>query len=657
MKKFATYLVILALLLSGCGADPSAQMDADFVSVETTQPSEVTETPVATEPPVTTKPFEETEHQTATESTEIIELPVATQPAPTQPVSTQPVAGQATSTQKPTAQPTVATNSSKLEINTAADTVVLLGDTMQIDYSYTGKKPLTWTSDNPSCVTVNQNGIVKGVSGGSATVTVTDGTLSAQVVIHADEMLIRTPSDLVIAVGETLQLDYTFVGDPTFFSWESYDPQVFTIDENGLITGVGSGYGRACACDGYKRWSIYINVIAKEDKTASYDLLTNCAFYDGITKFVGNNLRISGKNSHLRKADGSNNDRISTWTVSANPTNPGQSNPIYPDRNYYITSSNPDVISIVNKSHNGFYDDFLYFNKAGTCVITITSWDGYSESYTIYVKDEYDCAPGKSKLTPGEFAYYASVVCTEDMGEPGCDIAAYNYLYLREDEITWEKARATGHSVANREYQLNNELAPMVVYAGWDEEMGKHLFFVGGGATGIGYDKFDPPAGSDTGPIRFPGSGITIKEKSGILLEVLGDTGKGYVTYTSSNPNIVVASGGFLLAKVRGTAVITATYMGQETSITVTVTGEPRPVKLDVHRETLTMTTWSEGRKLEYTYYDPEGYGRELTWSSSDPTVVMVREDGTICSRGVGECVITLTDGVLSDSCIVTVWH
>lgn len=65
-----------------------------------------------------------------------------------------------------------------LTINTAEYSTVFVGETLQIDYTYSGSKSeLTWLSDDTSILTVNNSGLVTGKSIGSTSVIVTNGNL------------------------------------------------------------------------------------------------------------------------------------------------------------------------------------------------------------------------------------------------------------------------------------------------------------------------------------------------------------------------------------------------------------------------------------------------------------------------------------------------
>ena len=113
---------------------------------------------------------------------------------------------------------------------------------------------ILWTSSDESIVTVDQNGNLKAVAPGKATVTagtasgisdsclitVTDPELSDVPV----ESVAVDPDKTTVKVGECKQLNVTIspenASDQTV-TWTSSDQSIVTVDENGKITGVKPG--------------------------------------------------------------------------------------------------------------------------------------------------------------------------------------------------------------------------------------------------------------------------------------------------------------------------------------------------------------------------------------------------------------------------------
>ena len=106
----------------------------------------------------------------------------------------------------------------------------------------------TWESKNTNVATVDENGLVTGVHGGSTTIVVTESDgrkSSAKVNVTSDEVLVDniTLSEQTIGIGETRQLQPTINPDNSLkiLTWESSKEKVAVIDENGKVTGLSEG--------------------------------------------------------------------------------------------------------------------------------------------------------------------------------------------------------------------------------------------------------------------------------------------------------------------------------------------------------------------------------------------------------------------------------
>lgn len=117
-----------------------------------------------TEP--TTKPTVPSEPSTDdNDDTDIIEKPSQ----PTEP-SEKPI-------EKPTEPSEPKPETATLTINTPKDTIVFVGETLKLDYTYNGTGKLTFESYDTSRLTIDSNGKMTGISEGGVYVGVTDGNL------------------------------------------------------------------------------------------------------------------------------------------------------------------------------------------------------------------------------------------------------------------------------------------------------------------------------------------------------------------------------------------------------------------------------------------------------------------------------------------------
>lgn len=128
---------------------------------------------------------------------------------------------------------------------------------------------------------------------------------------------------------------------------------------------------------------------------------------------------------------------------------------------------------------------------------------------------------------------------------------------------------------------------------------------------------------------------------------------KQKVTWKSSNNDAAEVDNGEVYAVGPGTAVITASVGGRKYKCRVTVK-EKELLSLKLKEKELTIEV-DEMYMLE-AYTDPDDmvWDLDLTWSSSDTSVVTV-EDGEICGIKPGTAVITVSYGNKKAVCTVTV--
>ncbi len=142
-------------------------------------------------------------------------------------------------------------------------------------------KTVSWSSDNTEVVTV-ENGVVRAVAKGKATIAVTtnDGNLSAVchvTVIQPVTGVSLTPSGIFMVVGGEpgkLKADVTpNNADNKSVTWSSSNESVATVDENGNVTAVGTGTSTVTVttADGGYTASCVVNAI--DPSTATFAVI------------------------------------------------------------------------------------------------------------------------------------------------------------------------------------------------------------------------------------------------------------------------------------------------------------------------------------------------------------------------------------------------
>lgn len=124
------------------------------------------------------------------------------------------------------------------------------------------------------------------------------------------------------------------------------------------------------------------------------------------------------------------------------------------------------------------------------------------------------------------------------------------------------------------------------------------------------------------------------------------------VEWHSDNPAVVSVEGGAVTAVSPGTATITARCGDITASCAVAVGVRTELVQLVQHAVSLAV---GETAVLEYAVYPAENNIDAGSWTSDNPDVVTVAEDGTVTAAAPGTAVITITHGGAADTCTITV--
>ncbi len=135
----------------------------------------------------------------------------------------------------------VTLNTNEIDLPVGSDTILYAA----IDPPNATNKALIWSTDNPSIAAVDNNGRVTGISGGTAIVTVEtqDGGFadSCQVNVFVSVSSIELiPSTVELGYNDEMQLQVVLTPEDAYYEkieWESSNPSIVTVNENGLITG------------------------------------------------------------------------------------------------------------------------------------------------------------------------------------------------------------------------------------------------------------------------------------------------------------------------------------------------------------------------------------------------------------------------------------
>ena len=189
---------------------------------------------------------------------------------------------------------TVAQTATRVVIEPSTATLTAIGQTVQLAATvFDGNgQPVpdavvTWQSSDVSVATVGSQGLVTAVTNGTARITAKSGGVSSSIEVTVSQsthrITIEPQMATLTAIGETVQITATVLDrnkqpvTGAAVSWNSSDTGVATVDDEGLVTAVGSGDTRISASyDG-----IYI-AIQVEVMISSPDRGTLIALYNAL---------------------------------------------------------------------------------------------------------------------------------------------------------------------------------------------------------------------------------------------------------------------------------------------------------------------------------------------------------------------------------------
>ena len=178
----------------------------------------------------------------------------------------------------------------------------------------TSDKTIEWSSSNPAVATVNNVGVITGVSTGTCTITATCGEASATLTVTVKkpvEQVVLNKSEVTIKEEETFTFTCTIVPNDASeknVSWTSSDSSVATVNASGTITGIKAGTCTITAtCDGKVATA---NITVKE-KGPDFKKL-----YNELDSDVKYGFKLASDGSYL-SADTNvyNLDDYSNWSI------------------------------------------------------------------------------------------------------------------------------------------------------------------------------------------------------------------------------------------------------------------------------------------------------------------------------------------------------
>ena len=478
----------------------------------------------------------------------------------------------------------------------------------------TTNKAVTWRSSNVNVATVDNNGNVRAISPGTATITATtaDGSnlsASCYVTVNAGNVLATSISlntnSLVLGINESSQLVATVYPSNTTnktVNWYSSNTSVATVNSNGLVTAIAEGNATiiATTTDGtnlYASCMVSVNILA-----TSISLSANSLTLDV--------------------------NQTSQLTATIYPTNTTNKTVTWASSNTAVATVNTDgVITTISP---------------GMATITATTTDGSNLSATCNVTvvrlvRSISLNENNLSLTVDQTAQLSATVYPSN---------------ATNKSVTWKSSNTNVATVSNNGLVTAKASGTATI-------------------TATTTDGSNLSASCAVTVSSVPVTSISLNSVSVILdlsntytyqlvpTIIPSNATNKTVTWRSSNSAIAtVSSTGLVTAKAPGSATITATTTdGTNLNASCQVTVIKRATGITLNNSSLTLTL-PETARLVATITPNDATTQTLNWTSSNTSVATVDANGLITTKAIGTTTIkaSTTDGSnLSASCLVTV--
>ncbi len=463
-------------------------------------------------------------------------------------------------------------------------------------------KNLTWESSDPNIVSVDEKGVITAHSNGSAVITCKTeiGSFKASCTVFVTTkpdriMLDYTERDIYTTKSVTLEaMVYPETANDKSVKWTSSNTKVATVDQNGRVTGVGTGSATITAKTnvGGLTASCLVNVIRKTEVRS-------------ITLFIDGDLV-------TKKTLYTNGVSQATLTYSVSPTSA-----TFKDVTW--KSTNPDVVTVDPLGN-------IKAVSAGKAVIRCSSDDNPMVTGTCAVTVKV-IAEGV-ELDKDSFRVYETK--SKSLKATVTPENATN------KNITW-KSSDTSIATVDKNGKVTGK-KPGTVYISATTANGKHTAKCKVTVLKITYSE----------KIKLNKTKLTLDDGKSFILDATvlpENTTTKTVTWSSDNKKVAtVDSYGEVTAVAPGTAYIYCKTKDNGTTAKCKVTvKEVKPKSISFSEKTVTVE-YNEVRTLKPTIKPSNTTDKSLTWSSSNPKAVKVTSEGKIKGLKAGEsAVITAT--------------
>ena len=466
----------------------------------------------------------------------------------------------------------------------------------------TTDKTVTWTSSDASVATVDNTGKVIAVAEGSATITAACGSVSATCVVTVAipaESVTLNKTSLTLKAGTTGNLTATVKPDNATdktVMWTSSDEAVATVDNAGKITAVSKGTATITATCGTVSATCAVTV----EYSDATDIIVTPG--SGLDDIFENGLTL--KDGESKKID------LTVVPATASPE-------------FVWTSSDDSVVKI---DENGN----ITAVGVGTATVTVSS-GSFSKTFTVTVDP-----------VPAESVTLSKTSVTLKVGVSETLVATVLPDNATDKTVTWTSSDEEVATVDNAGKITAISLGTTTITATCGNVSANCVVTV------------DPILAESVTLNKYI-FGLNVGDSETLVATVKPDnTTDKKVVWTSDNEDIAtVDQNGCVTGVGVGNTEIRATCGNAYTSCSVFV-NRVWPKSITLNKTSLELLL-GETETLTATVLPENTTDKTVTWTSSDPGVATVDENGRVTAVGDGNATITATCGYVSATCDVTV--
>lgn len=544
---------------------------------------------------------------------------------------------------------------------------------------------LSWTSTNSNVVSVDEDGTITGLKAGDAawiTCVAEDlgitGAITCLVRVTDKDVpatgVTLDPVEATMHVGETLQINSLFTPVTATYqnlSWSSTDPQLATVDENGLVTAVAEGSVSIGA--------VYRDPISGTVWEPLYCKLTILKAHvpvQGVALsppemevYIGQSLAVTPVFTPADATDQgvtyqSSDDSVATVDTAGMVTGVTSGSAVIICRTNeggFVGTSNVTVISGVSLTLKPAYRE-IAIGKTFTIKKTILP-EEYADTPVTWVSSNKKIATvTKNGKVKGIKKGRCTITCTLDKygSKAICEVK------VAKLNSTVKLNKTNIRIGLGQKYRLkatvwsNNSTKPSVKW----KTSNKKIATVGQKglvkAKKLGYttitvttqDKIKAKASCRVRVIRRA-KGVSIRPNYAICY--IGGTKRltavvkpknatiKSVSWKSANKKIATVEGGVVRGIAEGTVNITATTKdgSRKKATCIVKVMEPTPVSSIVVAQSDLYLKKGDSAKLSYTVL-PNDTSDDITFASDNKRVATVSSNGTVRAVGTGSCTITI---------------